>query len=233
MNKKTFLWGLVTRRERLGLSLRGWAVLLLLLAGFAWLVIHHLQPFLAENNRVNSRILVMEGWVQDSGADAAVHEFQHSNYTKIYTTGGPVNGIASFIPGATTFAAFGALALQRAGLPASDIQVVPTAAVDRDRTYSSALALRRWFQDHGLNIASFNIITEDCHARRTRLLFQKAFGPSVAVGVISLPNPDYDPARWWHYSEGVRVVLGETIAYAYAEFLFHPSPLPASPIKKS
>jgi hypothetical protein len=35
-------------------------------------------------------------------------------------------------------------------------------------------------------------------------------------------NPDYDPKHWWRYSEGVREILGETIAYMYAEFLFRP-----------
>ena len=52
---------------------------------------------------------------------------------------------------------------------------------------------------------------------------QKAFGPSVKIGVISVPDPDYDPKHWWRYSEGVREVLGESIAYIYARIFFHPS----------
>ena len=54
--------------------------------------------------------------------------------------------------------------------------------------------------------------------RRTRMLFQEAFGSDATVGVISLKDPDYNAARWWRYSEGVREVLGESIAWCYAEF---------------
>ena len=54
------------------------------------------------------------------------------------------------------------------------------------------------------------------------MLFQAALGPDVKVGIISVPDPDYDPAHWWHYSEGVREILGESIAYIYAKFIFWP-----------
>jgi len=72
-------------------------------------------------------------------------------------------------------------------------------------------------------VHSINVLTEDAHARRTRLLYQKAFGKNVAVGVIAISNPDYDPKDWWRYSEGVREVIGESIAYIYAQFFFYPS----------
>jgi len=227
MNKNTFLWGLVNRRERLGLSWRGFLLLLLLLAGAGWFTIHHIQPFLAVTQRVDSRVLVLEGWVQGFGAQLAVREFQESGCSKIYTTGSPIVGTNGRTNDFNTYAYLGALSLQKAGLPASVIQMVPSHESGRDRTYSSALALRQWFQDHGLKVTSFNLITEDAHARRSRLLFQKAFGPDVAIGVIAIPDPDYEQSHWWHYSEGVRVVLGETIAWIYAQFFFHPAP--ASP----
>jgi len=47
-------------------------------------------------------------------------------------------------------------------------------------------------------------------------------GPEFQVGIVSIANPDYDSRHWWRYSEGVRDVLGETIAYAYAKIFFHP-----------
>ena len=94
--------------------------------------------------------------------------------------------------------------------------MVPSHVMGRDRTYSAAVALRDWFHEHHVALRSFNVLTEDAHARRTRLLFEQAFGPTVKVGIISVPNPDYAPRRWWLYSEGVREVIGETIAYCYA-----------------
>ena len=69
---------------------------------------------------------------------------------------------------------------------------------------------------------SLNVMTEDAHARRTWLLFREALGPDVQVGIISVPNPDYDAAHWWRSSEGVREVIDETVAYVYAKFLFWP-----------
>ena len=52
---------------------------------------------------------------------------------------------------------------------------------------------------------------------------QKAFGDDVKIGIIAAPNPDYDGARWWRHSEGVRDVIGETIAWLYATLFFWPS----------
>jgi len=82
--------------------------------------------------------------------------------------------------------------------------------------------LRDWLHAHNAASQSINVLTEDAHARRTQMLFQEAFGRATTVGIIAVPNPDYDPRRWWRYSEGVREVLGENIAYMYAEFLFYP-----------
>ena len=69
-------------------------------------------------------------------------------------------------------------------------------------------------------VRSINVVTEDVHARRTCLLFQKALGHNVAVGVIAVTNPDYDASHWWRYSEGVKAVFAESVAYIYARLLF-------------
>jgi uncharacterized SAM-binding protein YcdF (DUF218 family) len=121
-----------------------------------------------------------------------------------------------------TSASVGAGRLKQAGLPAEVVQMVPSRVLSRDRTYSSALALKEWCAENGVSLTGINIVTADVHARRTRLLFQKALGPGVEVGIISIPQPDYDARRWWRYSQGVRVVIGECIAYLYARLFFHP-----------
>jgi hypothetical protein len=51
-------------------------------------------------------------------------------------------------------------------------------------------------------------------------MFEKALGKDTAVGVISIPEKDYDQQHWWRSSAGVRTVIGETMAYLYARFLF-------------
>ena len=113
--------------------------------------------------------------------------------------------------------------LAKAGISTNDLQAVPSRFVGRDRTYNSAIALRDWFHEHGWQPGSINVLTEDAHARRTWLLFQKALGPDVKVGIISAPNPDYDASHWWRSSAGVREVLDEGIAYIYAKCFFWPA----------
>jgi uncharacterized SAM-binding protein YcdF (DUF218 family) len=219
---KQKMFGLFTRRERWGLTARGWLVLLALplLAFVVWVL--NVQPFLAPTRRAETKILVVEGWVHEYGIRAAAAEFQAGHYKKIYTTGGPIAGTDGATNDFNTSASVAAERLLRAGVPAEFVQMVPSHVVGRDRTYSSAAALRDWFHAHNVASPGINVLTEDVHARRTRLLFQSAFGRETAVGIIAVPNPDYDPKRWWRYSEGVREVLGESIAYLYAEFLFHP-----------
>ena len=68
----------------------------------------------------------------------------------------------------------------------------------------------------------FHLITEGAHGRRSRLLFQRALGSGVTVGVTSVPSSAYDPEHWWKFSAGVREVVGELLAYGYARFLFRP-----------
>jgi hypothetical protein len=64
-----------------------------------------------------------------------------------------------------------------------------TCQCDRDRTYGSAVALKNWIDQHQVNVTGFNIITENVHARRSRPLFQWAFGNRVRLGVIAVQNP--------------------------------------------
>ena len=69
-------------------------------------------------------------------------------------------------------------------------------------------------------LKSVNVVTEGPHARRSRLLFEKAFGKDVQVGVMSIPSPNYDHKHWWRTSEGVRTMISEVLAYGYARLLF-------------
>ncbi|HEX9046250.1 MAG TPA: glycosyltransferase [Verrucomicrobiae bacterium] len=211
------------RRLRWGLTWRAW--LALFLTGTVVLLAYarNVHPFLAPTQRVETRVLVVEGWIHEYAARAALAEFTSGHYEKIYTTGGPIVG-SRYVNDFNTYASVGAETLAKVGAPADRIQMAPAHAVSRDRTYSSAVALREYFHTNGLAVKSFNVVTEDAHARRTQNLFQAAFGPEISIGIVSVPDPDYDPAHWWRYSEGVREILGESIAYAYAKLLFHPRP---------
>ena len=116
----------------------------------------------------------------------------------------------------------GAEILKKFGIPGGVVQMVPSRVLSRERTYGSAVALRDWFREHNAPVQRINVLTEGAHARRTRLLYQKAFGRNVIVGIIAVSNPEFNPRQWWRYSDGGREVIGESIAYIYARFFFWP-----------
>jgi uncharacterized SAM-binding protein YcdF (DUF218 family) len=213
-------WGTFVRKERWGLSWRGWLIVLagVILAFYVFLF--RIYPFLAVTHRVDTNILVVEGWIHEYAIRAALKEFQSNHYQRVFTTGGPVEGAGGYINDYNTGASVGADLLRKNGLPNESLQMVPSRVMDHDRTYGSAVALRTWFREHNLPVRGVNVLTEDVHARRTCLLFQKALGHNVAVGVIAVPNPDYDANHWWRYSEGVKDVVAENVAYIYARLLF-------------
>jgi uncharacterized SAM-binding protein YcdF (DUF218 family) len=216
------LFGVFTRRERWGLSWRGWTILLSFGSVLTVFIVLNVQPFLAQTRRVDSKILVVEGWMHDYAIRAAVDEFHQRSYERIFTTGGPVPGAGHYVNDYQTSASVAAELLKKAGIPEEQVQMVPSSAVERDRTYTAAIALREWFNRQEPAISSVNVITEDTHARRTRLLYQEALGRDITVGIIAVPNPDYDARHWWRYSEGVREVTSEAISYLYAKFFFYP-----------
>jgi uncharacterized SAM-binding protein YcdF (DUF218 family) len=219
------VWGILRRKERWALSWRGWLIIFAAAALAFFFFLLCIYPFLAVTHRVDTNALVVEGWIHDYAIRAAVKEFRVGSYQRVFATGGPVDGIGGYINDYQTSASVGADLLKKYGLPDKFLQMVPSRVMDRDRTYGSAVALRNWLKEHNTPIRRINVLTENLHARRTRLLFQEALGHDVEVGIIAVPNPDYDPRRWWRYSAGVKDVVSETAAYTYAKFLFYPSNL--------
>lgn len=215
-------WGVLTRRERWGLTWRGWLVLFVISLSVVAFVLLSVHPFLAATHRVDAKVLVVEGWVHDYVIRAAAREFKTGAYQRAFATGGPSAGSGGYTWDADTSASVGAGQLRAAGVPQESLQMVASHVIGRDRTYYSAVALRDWFHEHNMNVDSLNIVAESTHARRTCFLFEKAFGGKVKVGVIAVQNPDYDARRWWRSSDGFREVVGEAIAYLYAKVFFYP-----------
>ena len=218
------LWGILRRKESWSLSWRGWLLLSLVVALTACCVALNIHPFLAVTDRTNADTLVVEGWIQRYAMQKAVEEFKSGRYKRIFTTGGPENGSGGYVYDYQTSASVCAEILtKRFAIPGDVVQMVPSHVIGRDRTYSSAIPLRDWLHQHNLQVQSINIVTEGTHARRTRLLFKRALGSDVAVGVIAVSSPDFDASNWWRYSEGVEDVVTEGVGYLYAKFFFRPS----------
>ncbi len=219
MEQQRVCLGLLQRRQCLVPTWRGWVGLVLALAGLAIIGVHTVYPFLAVNAPIPGGVLVVEGWTPDWAMEATVAEFRQHHYDKIFVTGIPMErGIP--LSEYKTYAELGAAILLKLGLDTNTVQAVPVPAVRADRTYASAVGLRRWLRAHNMAPASVNLVTGGPHARRSRLLFQKALGNGVKVGVMPIAPRDFEPGRWWRSSPGVRVVIGEVLAYGYARILF-------------
>jgi hypothetical protein len=216
------LGGLLVRREQWSLAPAGWLVLLLGLALSVGIVLWRLHPFLAVTNRTNSQFLVVEGWVPNYALEESITEFRTGHYRLMFTVGCDIlNGVN--VEAGDNHATFAVRRLSWLGMDPKLVQPVPSPTQYRDRTYASALALRQWMKLHRADVTSFNLVTVGVHARRSQLLFQKAFGEKVRVGIIAVADREYDPSRWWQYSEGVKEVISEGAGYFYARLFFHPA----------
>jgi hypothetical protein len=212
-------FGLVHRKEVWALTWRGRVLLLLVVLSTCAGLVLGIHPFLALDTQVKSGVLVVEGWVP--GHALTNYIVHHPEYQHIYTTGGPTLTDSGSNDISDTFAAVSYDKLRGAGVPVSRLLMVPAFEKTRDRTYASAVALREWCETNRVPLEAFDVATLGVHARRSRLLAQKAF-PHARVGVVSLLNEEYDPDKWWRYSEGVKEVLSEGAAYLYSRFLFSP-----------
>jgi uncharacterized SAM-binding protein YcdF (DUF218 family) len=212
----------VRRREVWQLTWRARLLLLGLIAGACVALARGIGGFLAVNEPIGARYLVVEGWMPQFAYEYAATLNRQHHYRRVIAVGAtPDFALSNGTP--REFAAVGSLVA--AGIPESSIVQAMGGQVHQDRTYHSALNVKKWLASQSIESVSVDVLTLGPHARRSRLLFEKALGPKARVGVISIPDPRFDLAHWWRSSEGVRSVLGETIAYVYARLFFDPSDL--------
>jgi hypothetical protein len=216
--QKTWL-GLLRRRQCLVPTWRGWLALALCFAGLAIFCAQEMYPFLAVNAPIPGGVLVVEGWAPDAAMEAAIAEFHRNHYEKLFVTGIPIERGAPLVE-YKTYAELGAATLLRLGMSSNVVQAVPAPRVLQDRTYAMAASLSRWLREHGMSPTKVNVITAGAHARRSRMLFQRALGKEVTVGVIPMEETEFDYRHWWRSSQGFRVVTGEALAYVYARVFF-------------
>jgi hypothetical protein len=105
------------------------------------------------------------------------------------------------------------------GLADSLIVAVPAETVRKDRTYQSAVALRKWLESTGISVKKIDLLSLGAHTRRSAMVFGKVLKPQIKVGKISVKDADYDDDQWWKSSEGVKTVCSEMISLVYT-FLF-------------
>jgi hypothetical protein len=219
------LGGIIECKARWGLTWRGWALVVALVPVIGVCFVLTVYPFLAPTERVPASLLVVEGWMPPSMMKEVAAEFKSANYERAVVVRSVLATGDKYESG-RYMADWLARILVEDGVPESKLTTLVPIVVHKDRTYHSALAVKEWISAQHLSLSALDIATDGPHARRSRFLYQKAFGDSVKVGVISFSGHEYDSHHWWRTSAGVRDVIGESIAYLYARLIFSP-PNPA------
>ena len=206
-------------------TVKSWIVAVLLAVVVFVFTIH---DFLAMNDPVQANILVIEGWIWESSAmkDAA-KEFKSGGYDLVVTVGTLPRWQAGE-PLEENAAAHAADQLRKFGVNEQAIQILTVPNIDRHRTYTSALAVKRWLLDSHIHVVGINVFTLGAHARKSLVLFNRAFGENTPIGVIAGIEDSYDPEQWWLSVKGIYIVLRKTIGYLYAEWWPLPDDLLAS-----
>ena len=212
-----------TRRECPVPTVFGWAVM----GVGAWIVLAAfvlgVHPFLAITHPVRGELLIVEGWLPKYALEEAVELFRAGGYRQMVTVGGPIpkeSYLADLLPEFDSLAQVSAAMLVKMGVAEGRIAAVPVRPVPRNRTYTSGMALREWLLARAPSAESVDVFSLGPHARRSRLLFERAFEGRVRVGVVACVDRSYDPRRWWMSSAGGRKVFGEVLAYLYATVPF-------------
>ena len=198
----------------------GWISVLILVLGMGLFAVHHVYAFLAPNEPVDAHVLVVEGWLAPRELEQAVRTFRRGSYTRIVTTGGPVQDWPATQYG--DYATMAANYLAKLGVPRDLIAAVPTPPSAQERTFLSAVMLRRSAQRLGIKLDSIDIFSSGVHARRSRLLFQMALGPTAHVGVLAARPEGYSPDAWWRASKGVEAIVFQSIGLAWVKCCFWP-----------
>lgn len=200
-------------------TIYGWFVILIPVITVIILVFKSLDTFLSQNKPVESKILIVEGWLPDFAFPEIVKIFNENEYELLITTGGKITKGAMFTDFVTT-AELAKASLILLGIDTTRIIALSRKEVQKDRTFHSALVVKSWLKQNNKHPETINLVSVGVHTRRSRYLFQKAFGKEISVGSICLNDIEYNQSKWWMSSRGFRQVLNETIAYIYAKLFF-------------
>jgi len=233
------------RRRQIWLpTWQGALLLVVVVAAASLIALRHLASYLATNDPVAARdgrgakTLIVEGWLDEDGLDAAIAVIATGRYQRVIASGGPI--VDGWREGRSwpTYAERAADYLRRHGVTSIPVVAVAAPEALQDRTFRSAVVVRDWLRRQDDKLDAVDLFSGSVHARRSRLVFRMAFGPEVEVGILAAAPRRYALERWWTTSEGVKAVLGEAISLAWTACCFAPptpgsgegrSPMPRSP----
>lgn len=200
-----------------------WSVIIFILLSLAIVVffIHNVAFFLAKQAPVEANILIVEGWLEPDALSQAYSEYKSGHYDLVITTGGPE--ARNFTDQFDSYAEQAAHQLNLLGLSMDNLKVIPTPASAQDRTYLSAVMVRKFIEAAPLidKVKGINVFSADVHSRRTHFLYKQAFDAlAIPIGIISASPEEFRLANWWQTSAGAKTVLVEFIGWVYAHCCF-------------
>lgn len=166
------------------------------------------EGILAANHAVNHDLLVVEGWILDVPIRAASVEFSHGGYRYVVAAGGYTG--AKWYAERWSTAEIVRKNMLQSGVSADKIVFAQAPDTDAHRTYVTAVTVKAVLQAKGITPTSLTVFTLGAHALRSRLVYEKVFGPKVAVGVIAWQPPGTESTRWWRDSDRAVTLLKET-----------------------
>lgn len=200
-----------------------WGTLLLVVifSFIGYLSLISAYKFLAPEKEPQSKILVVEGWIDEISVGNALKLYESRGYEYLIVTGVPITQWTFSSP-FTNMADATAESIRRMHFEDTVYKVIVPSNILRDRTYTSAVALKMKLDEWSLPYKDFDLYTVGAHAKRSYLVYRKAFRDDRYIGLIADTDSSYDPKKWYATSRGFRIVLGELISYFYALLFFHP-----------
>jgi hypothetical protein len=169
------------------------------------------ESFFSLTRRLPAEVLVADAWIGRDGVCAAADEFKLGGYKYIVLNGEMPE--ERWNRSDETVSAEEELI--GVGIPKDRIITVPASPIAHQRTFVSVAAAWKALQTRGIRAKILNVFTLGSHARRSRLVYAKVFGPTTEVGAIAFLPPRYQLEPWWLSKRRTFCLLKEFVGYPF------------------
>lgn len=211
---------LFRKREVLLPTWRGWAVISALALSCAVLFLAYAEAFLAVTDDQGSDALVVECWIGARGIESAGELFLSKNYRYIVLVGGIEE--TRWTKEFWNHTEYSKEVLQKAFPEILDENIVLASNdfVLRNRTYRAALKAELEIRARELEIKSLSLFTKGAHARRSKLVYRRAFPDNIEIRSASWKPARLYEGKWFSSSERTKDLLVEMIGYVYEKLFY-------------
>ena len=207
----------------------GWLLILVVIGLIVGFLFRNMAVFLTVNEPVGAEYLVIESWMDKAELDQGLAYFAANDFKKVVIVGGPISNDFHGID--SNYAERAAVYLQRQGLAEEKTIIVKVPYSAQARTFLNGVMVREWFERKGITATRLDVFSSGVHTRRSRDLYQQAFGEDVAIGIIASRPHNFDPEHWWRTSGSGKGVAVEFAAWFLIKCCFDPGD-PGSHLEK-